>query len=190
METGNLTVVGGGEIVYSAMTSGSVLFITSGSLITQDNANFFYDSSDGRLGLGTAPDPVAKLDITSTTQGFLAPRMDTSERDAISAVTGLMLYNTTTGQYEFFNGSIWVGMQGGAGSVSSYRQSFDDTNLVSGILTATHSLGNQYNSVTVIDNNDQTIVPDQITHTNTTSVDIDLTSFGSITGTWQLVVIG
>jgi len=44
---------------------------------------------------GSQPDASAMLDVKSTTQGFLPPRMTTTQRDAISsAATGLIIYNT------------------------------------------------------------------------------------------------
>ena len=64
----------------------------------------------GNVGIGTlAPDASAILDITSTSKGFLPPRMTTTERDAIaSPATGLTIYNTTTNQWEGWNGSSWA----------------------------------------------------------------------------------
>ena len=44
---------------------------------------------------GSAPDPSAMLDISSTSKGFLTPRMTSTERDAIvSPATGLLIYQT------------------------------------------------------------------------------------------------
>lgn len=49
------------------------------------------------------------LQVNSTTAGFLPPRMTTAQRDAIaSPATGLMVYNTTTDQWEGWNGAAWV----------------------------------------------------------------------------------
>ena len=52
--------------------------------------------SNAQVGLGTtSPATSSVLDITSTTKGFLAPRMTTSERNAIaSPAEGLLIYNT------------------------------------------------------------------------------------------------
>ena len=52
---------------------------------------------DGNIGIGTTlPSLSAKLDITSTTQGFLPPRMTTTQINAISSPAfGLGVYNTT-----------------------------------------------------------------------------------------------
>ncbi|MCH2045991.1 MAG: hypothetical protein MK212_17885, partial [Saprospiraceae bacterium] len=45
---------------------------------------------------GTDPDASAILDIKSTTQGLLIPRMTSTQRDAIGTpATSLMIYNTS-----------------------------------------------------------------------------------------------
>jgi hypothetical protein len=49
-------------LTLSGLTSGSVLFTGSGGLISQDNANLFWDNANKRLGIGTAT-PGAKLDV-------------------------------------------------------------------------------------------------------------------------------
>ena len=62
------------------------------------------------MGIGTtSPDVDAKLQIDSTTQGFLPPRMTTTQRNAIAAPVpaGLMIYNTTTNKLNFYNGTAW-----------------------------------------------------------------------------------
>jgi len=70
----------------------------------------------GQVGIGTdAPPASAKLEIVSTTQGFLPPRMTTTQRNAISSpATGLTLYCTdctatdsSTGVQQVYNGSTW-----------------------------------------------------------------------------------
>ena len=60
-------------------------------------------------GIGTAtPDASAKLDVTSTSQGFLPPRMTTTQQDAInSPVQGLIIYNTTLKSVQVYNGTAW-----------------------------------------------------------------------------------
>jgi len=64
---------------------------------------------NGTIGIGvSAPDASAKLDVASTTRGFLSPRMTETQRDAISSpATGLQIYNTTVDKYEIFTGTIW-----------------------------------------------------------------------------------
>jgi len=70
---------------------------------------------DGAVGIGTpSPAATALLDLTSTTKGFLPPRMTTVQRDAIaSPATGLMIFNTTAAQYQFWNGTAWSGLGSG-----------------------------------------------------------------------------
>lgn len=64
------------------------------------------------IGIPTAQiHPSAKLEVSSTTQGFLPPRMTESERNAIaSPAAGLMVFCTNCGQggeWQGFNGSQW-----------------------------------------------------------------------------------
>ena len=72
------------------------------------NGTNFYNNG-GSLGIGTtAPDPSSKLEVNSTTQGFLPPRMTSSQRDAItSPAIGLVIFNTTTNCLNFFVGNGW-----------------------------------------------------------------------------------
>jgi hypothetical protein len=61
------------------------------------------------VGIGTeTPHAAAKLDITSTTQGLLLPRLNSTQRDAISSPpAGLVIYNTTTGKINVRGASAW-----------------------------------------------------------------------------------
>lgn len=63
------------------------------------------------VGIGTsAPDASSILDLTSTSQGFLAPRLTTTQRLAISApAQGLLVYDITVGCYFSFNGA-WTSL--------------------------------------------------------------------------------
>jgi hypothetical protein len=54
------------------------------------------------------PNQSAALDVNSTTQGFLPPRMTTAQRDAIaSPAAGLLIFNTTTTKLECWDGATW-----------------------------------------------------------------------------------
>jgi len=59
---------------------------------------------------GSAPDASAMLDIKSSTKGFLAPRMTSAQRTAISSpATGLLVYQTDgTPGYYYYTGSAWT----------------------------------------------------------------------------------
>jgi len=55
------------------------------------------------------PDPSAVLEVRSSQRGFLPPRLTTGERDAIvSPANGLMVFNTTTGRYNVYDGDTWL----------------------------------------------------------------------------------
>lgn len=59
----------------------------------------------GQVGVGTnAPNAAAALDVTSTTQGILYPRMTTAQRNAIaSPVVGLVIYNTDCDNLNYYS---------------------------------------------------------------------------------------
>lgn len=60
---------------------------------------------------GNQPDTSAMLDISSTTKGFLTPRMTKAQRNAIALpATGLMVFQTgpdSTG-FHYYNGAQWL----------------------------------------------------------------------------------
>jgi hypothetical protein len=60
------------------------------------------------MGNNSIGDASALLTLSSTTKGFLPPRMTTTQRDAISSpASGLVLYNSTTNKLQCYNGSTW-----------------------------------------------------------------------------------
>ena len=60
-----LPVANGGTGTTTAFTSGSVLFAGGGGVYSQDNANYFWDATNHRLGLGNAA-PSTTLDVTGS----------------------------------------------------------------------------------------------------------------------------
>ncbi|MBV6404618.1 MAG: hypothetical protein GFGODING_01371 [Flavobacteriales bacterium] len=73
---------------------------------------------------GAAPHPSALLDIDAGAivgpkRGLLIPRMTAAERAAIPApATGLLVYETTTSAFWYFDGIIWVRILSGGGGWS------------------------------------------------------------------------
>jgi hypothetical protein len=79
-----------------------------------------------QTGIGTTtPSPSAKLEVASTNQGFLPPRIALTATNAASPVTspatGLLAYNTATNGtaptnvapgYYYWNGTAWVAILG------------------------------------------------------------------------------
>ena len=68
---GTLGVTSGGTGTSTAFTTGSVVFAGASGTYTQDNANFFWDDTNNRLGIGTTS-PTAKLAITAANLGTTA----------------------------------------------------------------------------------------------------------------------
>ena len=105
--------------------------------------------SVGINGDGSAPDNSAMLDVSSTTKGFLAPRMTTAQKAAItSPATGLLIYQTDgTAGFYYYNSSVWtlVGTGSGSGSVTSVTTG---TGLTGGPVTTTGTLSLANTAVT------------------------------------------
>ena len=57
------------------------------------------------------------------------------------------------------------------------------------VITVNHNLNSQYVSVTVFDNSNNIIIPDDVTAVSTTQLTVDVTSYGVISGTWRIVVV-
>jgi hypothetical protein len=90
--------------------------------------------TQAQTGIGTTtPNASAKLDISSTTQGFLPPRVTltgtndnttikNSAGTSITPATGLLVYNTATTTtdpfrvvpgYYYYNGTTWISISNG-----------------------------------------------------------------------------
>jgi hypothetical protein len=55
------------------------------------------------------PDPSAILQLNSTTQGFVGPRLTTVQvNEIVSPAVGLLVFNTDLAEYVFWNGSAWT----------------------------------------------------------------------------------
>ncbi len=77
--------------------------------LSLDNGLLFAPASGAAVGIGTsAPSAKALLELSSTTRGFLPPRLTTTQRDAITTPpAGLTIYNSTTGAVNVFDGTVW-----------------------------------------------------------------------------------
>lgn len=137
--------------------------------------------SQAQIGIGV-PNPAvsAALDLTSTTKGFLPPRMTSLQRDAIaSPVAGLMVYNTDSKKVEWYDGTIWVGVEAESNkstdvalgtsdvlyptqnAVKTYVDGYVDPNsfyTANGTLTGSRTVTQNNNNLTFVSGTAKTIV--------------------------------
>lgn len=101
-------------------------------------------SGKAQIGIGTPnPDPSAVLDLTSTTQGLLAPRLTTAQRTAIvTPADGLMVYDTSLKLFFYYVAS--TGTWSPVGSGMSGRLNFKrikSTDVLATVLAAELAAG-------------------------------------------------
>lgn len=64
--------------------------------------------ANGAVGFGTtAPATSALLDLTSTTGALLVPRMTTTQKNALTAVNGMVVYDTTLAKFQGYEAGVW-----------------------------------------------------------------------------------
>jgi len=117
LDTDKLDTEGGGQAALQYMRNAVVKYqIIFDRGNDGDNDFSIYDGSD-RIYVGTtgnvqmggsAPNASAKLDVNSTTLGFLPPRVTTTQKGNIASPTaGLVVYDTTLSKLCVYNGSAW-----------------------------------------------------------------------------------
>jgi len=74
-------------------------------------SNLLLQPYGGNVGVRTAsPATSAALEIAGTTGALLVPRLTTTERNALTAVNGMIIYNTTDNQMQGRINGAWVAM--------------------------------------------------------------------------------
>src|SRR5262249_5905490 len=89
----------GGTGTATAFTQGSVVYAGVSGTYSQDNANFFWDGTNHRLGIGTTT-PSTKLDVAGSIQVA-----DGGEACSVAGDGGMIRYNG--GSLQYCNGSSW-----------------------------------------------------------------------------------
>jgi len=90
---------------------------------------------------GAAADASAMLDVSSTTKGFLPPRMTTIQRTGIQSPTnGLMVFDTDTKSYWYYS-TTWKEMGNGAGFSLPYSGSSTDVGKMFSVINNSSSGG-------------------------------------------------
>lgn len=75
----------------------------------------------GQVGINTStPAASAILEVTSTTQGVLFPRVTTTQKNAISTpATALEVYDSTLNSPQYYTGSAWASVWGSKGNLAA-----------------------------------------------------------------------
>ena len=119
----NNTIIGANVTGLSDVSNNIIIANGNGAIKARNNGTDW--TLTGGVSIGeSAPVASAKLEVSSTTQGFLPPRMTKAQRDLISSpASGLTIYNTDSKGFEIFNGTNWystvhyVGESYGGGTV-------------------------------------------------------------------------
>lgn len=106
---GNFTTASSGSVTNEIVIGSNNAGIGSNTVVL-GNSSIVTTVLRGNVGIGTSsPSSSAVLDLTSTTKGFLPPRMTTTQRTSlgITAAPGLIVYDTTDNKHYGWNGSSW-----------------------------------------------------------------------------------
>ncbi len=92
---------------------------------------YLLNTINGQVGInadGSSPNASSMLDVKSTTKGILIPRLTTTQRNNINApATGLMIYNSSTNAFNFYNGTVWIAIT--AGNTNEIVDADNDTKI-------------------------------------------------------------
>ena len=103
--------------ITTATISGTQITGTTSNTIQLGNADVTNVNTNAAVAVGTGSiNSSAQLEVSSTSKGFLPPRMTMAQRDAInSPVIGLMVFCNNCGPYgepQFYTGSAWKKFDG------------------------------------------------------------------------------
>ena len=102
-------VVGNGGTGLTTITAGRILF-GAGTSALGNSASLFWDSSNSRFGVNTATPAVTAALVG--TDALLIPVGTTGQRPTGAA--GYLRFNSTTGEFEGYNGTAWASVGGAA----------------------------------------------------------------------------
>jgi hypothetical protein len=98
-----------------------------------------------QVGIGIAsPNANSMLDLTTTTKGFLPPRLSTAQKTVLGTQLiasnlpedkGMLVFDNNLNEYYFWNGLIWIGLASG-----NYVDLTSDQMMIGGMKTFTGDL--------------------------------------------------
>jgi hypothetical protein len=102
-------VVGNGGTGLTTITAGRILY-GAGTSAIGNSASLFWDSANSRFGVNTAT-PAVTTELVGT-DALLIPKGTTGNRP--TGVSGYLRFNTTTSEFEGYNGTAWASVGGAA----------------------------------------------------------------------------
>ena len=102
-------VVGNGGTGLTTITAGRILF-GAGTSAIGNSASLFWDSANSRFGVNTAT-PAVTTELVGT-DAMLIPKGTTGNRP--TGVAGYLRFNTTSNEFEGYNGTAWASVGGAA----------------------------------------------------------------------------
>ena len=127
--SGNLSITGITTLSSSAATGavktgmGNTALIVEGhgritGVLTVGQSSITIDGTNNKVNVGTGITldatngviQVPDLQVTGTTGTLNPPLMTTTQRDALDPSTGALIFNSTSGQLEVWNGTSWAGV--------------------------------------------------------------------------------
>lgn len=123
----------------------------------------------GKLSVNTPSAASAVMEVTSTTQGFLSPRMTTTQKNAISSpAAGLVVYDTTLGALCTHNGTIWVTLGSGGGGTSIIKLTAQTLTAASWTLSGSYYIYT-FSNVNITVNTRVDFTPDNASYSEVTT---------------------
>lgn len=95
------------------------------SVKTSSAVDKFHVTGGGNVGINHSGYADKVLDVESTISGVLLPRLTTAQRNLIlTPVFSEFIFNTTSGDFEYWNGSEWVGLAGTFNGALTYPNTY------------------------------------------------------------------
>jgi hypothetical protein len=97
-----------GEVAYD-IANNAIEFYVGGTSGSDEKMRI---TNSGRVGIGTggAPATSALLELASTTGALLIPRMTTTQKNALTAVNGMLVYDSTLAKFQGYQAGAWTNL--------------------------------------------------------------------------------
>ena len=124
----SLTMSGSGNVTFTAATTLALNANTGGTIVVNDGSNnadfrvesdgnanmIFVDAGNDKVGIGMS-NPASTLDVTgnvkiSGANELLLGSMTTTQRNALSAANGMIIYNSTDNKFQGYENGSWTNL--------------------------------------------------------------------------------